>query len=68
MLKTNNPNGRPKTARDGKARRHYATVTASPAEAEVLDAHRGDTPRAEFLRDRALPPTPPPVERGEESA
>ena len=54
MSKTNNPNGRPKTSADHKRRRFYATVTASPSEAAQMDADRGDTPRAVYLRRRAL--------------
>lgn len=65
---TNNPNGRPKTSSDHKARTHYATVTASPSEAAQMDADRGDVPRAVHVRRRALTPTtPPPEKAGEES-
>ena len=58
-MDTKPPIGRPLTAPDGKPREHYASVDASPAEAEILDTLRGDKPRGKFLRDAALALNPP---------
>lgn len=54
LRKTNNPNGRPRTAPDRKVRTIYAAVRASPEEAAELDRRRGETPRGRFLREAAL--------------
>lgn len=55
-MPTNNPNGRPKTAYDGKARTHSIRVRFSPAEhdAVVPAADAEGVTLSEFAREATL--------------
>lgn len=64
MPRTNNPNGRPKTAPNAEKRTDRVTVAFAPTEADILDTRRGTTPRAEHIRRVVL--AEPPARGGEE--
>jgi len=54
--RTNKPPGRPKTAPGGEKRTVSVHVALAPVEATTIDTARGDTPRAEYIRNKALSP------------